>query len=135
MGFFIELALDVKTTSFTDVKNEIISKANVLRSDFMSQHVEFFKKKSYQILSFSFPEHDEIFIEFIFYVKKIPHVFIETAGIDETTFTQLYASKRYLNIMEKEKVREYLIKKKNGTLKNINPPVFNALVKKVKKRF
>ena len=52
-------------------------------------------------MSFSFPEHDEIFIEFIYFIKKIPHVFIETAGIDDLIFKQLYASKKYLRLMEK----------------------------------
>ena len=86
-------------------------------------------------MSFSFPDHDEIFIEFIYFVKKIPHLYIETAGIDDLQFTQLYASRKYLGSMEKDLAQKYIINKKNGNLKKINPLVYNALIKKVKKVF
>ena len=76
-----------------------------------------------------------MFIEFIYFVKKIPRVFIETAGIDNIKFIQLYASKKYLQLMENDKVKEYIVSKKNGTLKTHNPDVYRALIKKVKKVF
>tara|TARA_B100001559_G_scaffold227971_1_gene191743 strand:- start:15 stop:422 length:408 start_codon:yes stop_codon:yes gene_type:complete len=133
MGFFIELSFALLNTNFTDVKNKIIDKSIELRSDFYYQHIEYSNKNTSQIMSFSFPEHDEIFIEFIYFIKKIPHVFIETAGIDDLQFKQLYASKKYLKIMENDKVKEYLHNKKKGILKNYNPSVYNALIKKVKK--
>ena len=135
MGFFIELSFALLNTNFTDVKNKIIDKSIELRSDFYYQHIEYSNKNTYQIMSFSFPEHDEIFIEFVYFIKKIPHVFIETAGIDDLQFKQLYASKKYLRLMENDKAREYLNNKKNGILKNYNPSVYNALIKKVKKVF
>ena len=135
MGFFIELSFALLNTNFTDVKNKIIDKSIELRSDFYYQHIEYSNKNTYQIMSFSFPEHDEIFIEFVYFIKKIPHVFIETAGIDDLQFKQLYASKKYLRLMEKDKAREYLNNKKNGILKNYNKSVYNALIKKVKKVF
>ena len=135
MGFFIELSFALLNTNFTDVKNKIIDKSIELRSDFYYQHIEYSNKNTYQIMSFSFPEHDEIFIEFVYFIKKIPHVFIETAGIDDLQFKQLYASKKYLRLMENDKAREYLNNKKNGILKNYNRSVYNALIKKVKKVF
>ena len=135
MGFFIELSFALLNTNFTDVKNKIIDKSIELRSDFYYQHIEYSNKNTYQIMSFSFPEHDEIFIEFVFFIKKIPHVFIETAGIDDLQFKQLYASKKYLRLMENDKAKEYLNNKKTGILKNYNTPVYNALIKKVKKVF
>jgi hypothetical protein len=135
MGFFIELSFALLNTNFTDVKNKIIDKSIELRSDFYYQHIEYSNKNTYQIMSFSFPEHDEIFIEFVYFIKKIPHVFIETAGIDDLQFKQLYASKKYLRLMENDKAKEYLNNKKKGILKKYNTPVYNALIKKVKKVF
>jgi len=135
MGFFIELSFALLNTNFTDVKNKIIDKSIELRSDFYYQHIEYSNKNTYQIMSFSFPEHDEIFIEFVYFIKKIPHVFIETAGIDDLQFKQLYASKKYLRLMENDKAKDYRYNKKNGILKNYNPSVYNALIKKVKKVF
>ena len=75
MGFFIELSFSLHNTNFTDVKNKIIDKSVELRSDFFYQHFEYANKNTLQIMSFSFPEHEEIFIEFIYFIKKIPHVF------------------------------------------------------------
>ena len=109
-----------------------MDKSVELRCDFSYQHIEYTKSKTYQIMSFSFPDHEEIFIEFI---KKIPHVFIETAGIDDIKFVQLFASKRYLSLMNNDKAREYIADKKRGVLKNINSHIYSALIKKVKKVF
>ena len=97
--------------------------------------MEYHKKKTHQILSFTFPDHNEIFIEFIYFIKKIPHVFIETAGIDDIKFIQLFASKKYLQLMEHDNAKQYTINKKKGTLKQHNTEVYKALIKKVKKSF
>ena len=135
MGFFIELSFSLLNSNYTEIQKKIIDKSIELRSDFYYKHLEYNDKNARQILSFSFPEHNEIFIEFIHFVKKIPRVFIETAGIDDIKFIQLYASKKYLQLMENDKAREYKINKKNGSLKNHNPNVYKALIKKVKKVF
>ena len=37
--------------------------------------------------------------------------------------------------MENDKAKEYIINKKNGSLKKENPDVYKALIKKVKKVF
>ena len=97
MGFFLELSFSLLNTDLTGIKKKIMDKSVELRCDFSYQHIEYTKSKTYQIMSFSFPDHEEIFIEFIYFVKKIPHVFIETAGIDDIKFVQLFASKRYLS--------------------------------------
>ena len=135
MGFFIELSFSLLNTDYTEMKNKIINKSIELRSDFNYQNIEFYKKKSYQILSLTFPDHNELFIEFIYFIKKLPHVFIETAGIDDIKFIQLFASKKYLYLMENDKVKQYLKNKKNGVLKMHNPLVYSALIKKVNKVF
>jgi len=135
MGFFIELSFSLTLYNSSEIKEKILNKSLELRCDFNYNHIEYYKKKSSQIMSFSFPDHDEIFIEFIYFVKKIPHLYIETAGIDDLQFTQLYASRKYLGSMEKDLAQKYIINKKNGNLKKINPLVYNALIKKVKKVF
>ena len=135
MGFFIELSFSLLNTNFTEIKKKIIDKSIELRSDIYYQHLEYHKKKTHQILSFTFPDHNEIFIEFIYFIKKIPHVFIETAGIDDIKFIQLFASKKYLQLMEHDNAKQYTINKKKGTLKQHNTEVYKALIKKVKKSF
>ena len=135
MGFFIELSFSLLSSNYRETQKKIIDKSIELRCDFYYKHLDYNNKNTRQILSFTFPDHDEIFIEFIHFVKKIPRVFIETAGIDNIKFIQLYASKKYLRLMENDKVKEYIVDKKNGTLKTHNPDVYNALIKKVKKVF
>ena len=135
MGFFIELSFSLLNSNYSEIQKKIIVISVELRSDFYYRHLEYNNKNTRQILSFTFPDHDEMFIEFIYFVKKIPRVFIETAGIDNIKFIQLYASKKYLQLMENDKAREYIVNKKNGTLKKHNPNVYKALIKKVKKVF
>ena len=135
MGFFIEISFSLLNSNYTEIQKKIIDKSIELRSDFYYKHLEYNNKNTRQILSFTFPDHNEIFIEFIYFVKKIPRVFIETAGIDNIQFIQLYASKKYLQLMENDKAKEYIINKKNGSLKKENPDVYKALIKKVKKVF
>ena len=135
MGFFIELSFSLLNSNYTEIQKKIIDKSIELRSDFYYKHLEYNNKNTRQILSFTFPDHNEMFIEFIYFVKKIPRVFIETTGIDNIKFIQLYASKKYLQLMENDKVKEYIVSKKNGTLKTHNPYVYRALIKKVKKVF
>lgn len=135
MGFFIELSFSLSISDYSNIKQKILNKSLELRCDFNYNHIEYFKKNSSQIMSFSFPDHDEIFVEFIHFIKKIPHVYIETAGIDNLKFIQLYASKKYLSLMENDLVKKYVVSKKKGDLKKINPFVYKALIKKVKKVF
>ena len=54
-------------------------------------------------------------LDFIKYVKNDRNVYIVTA-IEDFSYKILYASKRYLNIMEKGKAKEYNENKKNGLL-------------------
>ena len=61
--------------------------------------------------------------------------YAHTCFQDDLQFKQLYASKKYLRLMENDKAKEYLNNKKNGILKNYNKSVYNALIKKVKKVF
>ena len=49
-----------------------------------------------------FEEHIELVSEFIRYVKKLKIVNIESVSYDNAIFKLIYASKKYLNFMEKE---------------------------------
>ena len=60
------------------------------------------------IYSFRFPEDKELLCGFIRNVKKLRGVYIENIYYENTTYTLIYASKKYLNNMEKEFALKYL---------------------------
>jgi hypothetical protein len=49
----------------------------------------------------------------LYLLKKRKYVYIESIGFDNCKFTLLYASKKYLNMMDKYKAKEYLSSRKN----------------------
>ena len=54
-----------------------------------------------------FSEQSNI-IGFIKNIKKISGIYIESVGMDDIKFILIYASKKYLNFMDKYKAKDYL---------------------------
>ena len=64
-----------------------------------------------------FQEHDELLAEFIRYAKKIKNISIESVGFDKGKFELIFASKKYLNMMEKEfSAQKYIINRREGII-------------------
>mgnify|MGYP006906474234 FL=1 len=68
------------------------------------------------MISLTFEDNPIEIGKFIRKIKTNRSISIECISYEDTVTDLLYASKQYLNIMEKSKVKEYLEKKKNGLL-------------------
>tara|TARA_Y100000389_G_C17396466_1_gene482826 strand:+ start:302 stop:706 length:405 start_codon:yes stop_codon:yes gene_type:complete len=68
-------------------------------------------KRDTIFMIFNFPEDSKYIINFLQSIKNIREIYIECIGFDNVKFTLLYASKLYLNMMDKHKAKEYNINK------------------------
>ena len=82
--------------------------------EFMGQNRQILR--NHCVITFLFSEHDELLSNFIRFSKSIKSVSIESLGYDNVIYKLMYASKKYLNMMEKEKVVEYINNFKNKSL-------------------
>tara|TARA_A100001015_G_C14930298_1_gene688183 strand:+ start:199 stop:597 length:399 start_codon:yes stop_codon:yes gene_type:complete len=68
--------------------------------------------RNHIIIILMFPENANNIIRFINYVKTNRNIYIESIGFDDIKYTLIYASKLYLNMMDKKLANEYITKKK-----------------------
>ena len=136
MGFFIELSFDVlKADNFIDTKKLITQLANQYGLEFSYNNHEIMGKnrkifRNHYVMSFVFKENEEEVAAFISKIKKIRYVNIESVGYDNCIFKLMYASKKYLNIMDKEKAKNYLEQKRSGTLFKNDSVILKQVYKK-----
>ena len=57
---------------------------------------------------FFFPADPKYIINFLTFLRKDRRVYVESIGFDDFIFKLLYASRTYLNKMDKYKAKEYL---------------------------
>jgi len=119
MSYRLEVALNLKHRGDAlMLKTEIVKLAEESRCELYYQDFEFQGKKrqfvrNHIFFIFFFPEDPKYIINFLYLLKKRKYVYIESIGFDNATFTLLYASKKYLNMMDKYKAKEYLSNRKN----------------------
>jgi len=119
MSYRLEIALNLKHRGDAlMLKNEIIKLAEESRCELYYQDYEFQGKKrqfvrNHLFFIFFFPEDPKYIINFLYLLKKRKYAYIESVGFDNCKFTLLYASKKYLNMMDKYKAKEYLSSRKN----------------------
>ena len=136
MAYQIEISVNLnKNTNLSEIKNLIIEKANNCKvEDYYTMYEHMGKnRKIYRnhcILVFMFQEHDELLAEFIRYAKKFKNISIESIGFDKGKFELIYASKKYLNMMEKDFAQKYIIKRREGKLYKQDSIIFKAILKK-----
>lgn len=136
MGYFVEISFDIiKSNNFLDIKKNIVEISNKCKKKYHYVNHEIMGKnratyRNHYIMSFMFYENEELVADFIRNVKKIRHVNVETVGYDNCVFKLMYASRKYLNIMDKFKAKEYLQKKKEKTLYKNDSVIIKAVYKK-----
>ena len=122
MTYLIELSYNLsKNTSLNDTISKLLNKAECCRLENFYKNYEYMGKnrriiRNHCILTFMFEEHLELVSEFIRFVKKIKTVNIESVSYDNAVFKLIYASKKYLNFMEKEFALKYIEDRRNGNL-------------------
>ena len=122
MTYLIELSYNLsKNTNLNETINKLLTKAENCRLENFYKNYEFMGKnrkiiRNHCILTFIFEEHIELVSEFIRYVKKLKNVNNESVSYDNAIFKLIYASKKYLNFMEKEFALKYIEDRRNGNL-------------------
>lgn len=122
MTYLIELSYNLsKNSSLNDTISKLVEKAENCRLEHFYKNYEYMGKnrriiRNHCILTFMFEEHIELVSEFIRFVKKNRTVNIESVSYDNAVFKLIYASKKYLNFMEKEFALKYIEDRRNGNL-------------------
>jgi hypothetical protein len=122
MAYKIELSLKLRQQSnITQTINDIIDSS--YKHSCVNHYVNYeyvYKKKivirNSCVISLTFDDDPKEISKFIRKIKQNRTISIECISYDDTTTELLYASKQYLNIMEKSQMKDYLEKKKNGLL-------------------
>ena len=117
MSYRLEVSFNMKhTTGALGVKRNLIKVANIYGCELNYSDFEFEGKnrtvsRNHILIVFFFPSDPKYIIKFLTFLKKHRSIYIESLGFDNIRFTLLYASKTYLNKMDKYKAKEYLSNK------------------------
>ena len=136
MVYQIELSINLnKITNLTEIKNILIKKAKECKLENYYTMYEHEGKnrqifRNHCILTCFFLENDELLSEFIRYSKKFKNISIESVGLDDGKFTLMYASKKYLNMMEKEYAMNYINLRREQKLYKQDSIIFKTILKK-----
>jgi len=136
MGYLLELSINLNnTTNLTEIKRNLYNKADKCNVEMHYSTFEFMGKnrhiyRNHCILTFIFSENEELVAEFIKYAKSFSKVNIESVGYDNFVFKLMYASKKYLNMMEKYQANKYLETRKRGQLFKQNSIILKSILKK-----
>lgn len=136
MGYLLELSINLKKgANLSEIKKKLFEKAEECKVEnyytmfeFMGHNRQIYR--NHCIITFHFSEHDELLASFIKFSKKYKCVCIESLGYDNIIFKLMYASKKYLNMMDKGKVDDYLTNYRKGTLYGQNSLPIKAIFKK-----
>ena len=122
MGFLIELSFNInKVSNFIQTKEMILKIAEKYNKTFSYNNHEIMGKnrtifRNHYIMTYLFEDNENEIAKFIKQIKLMKHIHIESISYDNCVFKMMYASKKYLNIMDKDKAKEYLEKKRNNKL-------------------
>ena len=132
MAYQIEISFNLKKRgNLTETKNLIINKANKFESNRYYENFEMAcvnrtMKRNHYVLTFFFETSQELVAKFIKFIKSENNIYIESI-YDDNNHDLLYASSKYLNMMEKECVKAYLNNKKKGIFKEKYSIIINQV--------
>ena len=136
MGFLIELSFNInKVTNFIQTKETILKIAETHNKIFSYNNHEIMGKnrtifRNHYVMTYLFEDNEIEVAKFIKKIKLMKHINIESISYDNCVLKMMYASKKYLNIMDKDKAKEYLEKKRNNTLFNSDSVIMKEIYKK-----
>lgn len=127
MGYLIELSFSLKNVqNHEELITDILDKAEKNNCDFYFKDFEFFNKNTLCVYNITFNFENNI-ISFIRYIRNIKNIKIDLLGIENKKLDILFASKKYLNKIDKNIANQYLKDKKDGYLKHLSPSIYSAL--------
>lgn len=135
MGYLIELSFNInKVSNFIQTKEIILKIAEKYNKTFSYNNHEIMGKnrtifRNHYVMTYLFDDENDI-VKFIKQIKLMKHIYIESISYDNCVFKMMYASKKYLNIMDKNKAKEYLEKKRNNKLFKSDSVIMKEMYKK-----
>ena len=136
MGYTIELSFDLrKKGDITETRRVFEEKAykhgceRFYYNYEMSGHGRTLKRSHY-VMTFIFEENDVEVAKFLKFCKAAKYIRLESVVYENTIVQLMYASKQYLNMMEKEFAKMYYNKKRNGLLYNKDSPIMKEIYAK-----
>ena len=106
MVYLVELSVNLhNSVNLSNIQRLLVKKAENCGMETYYKTYEFMGNnrniyRNHCIISFTFADNKQSIVLFIKYVKTLSNVYIESVGYDNFTFKLMYASKKYLNIME-----------------------------------
>tara|TARA_B100001142_G_C13856559_1_gene470414 strand:- start:30 stop:443 length:414 start_codon:yes stop_codon:yes gene_type:complete len=136
MGYTVELSFDIrKKGDITETKRVFEEKSYKHGCERFYYNYEMSGrgrtlKRSHYVMTFIFEENDDEVAKFLKFCKAAKYIRIESVVYENTTVQIMYASKQYLNMMEKEFAKLYYSKKRNGLLYNKDSPIMKEIYAK-----
>tara|TARA_Y100000589_G_C26720381_1_gene453556 strand:+ start:127 stop:543 length:417 start_codon:yes stop_codon:yes gene_type:complete len=138
MGFLLELSLDTKKNSnISQLKNILIEEALKNKCEIYFFNYEFMGKnrhiyRHHFILTFIFEENEELIANFIRFIKKNHRhsVKVESLFFENCIYEIMYASTKYLNMMDKDKAKDYIEKRRSNNLYKQDSVIIKAIQKR-----
>tara|TARA_B110001454_G_C12659711_1_gene409031 strand:- start:17 stop:430 length:414 start_codon:yes stop_codon:yes gene_type:complete len=136
MVYLIELSVNLHNAiNLSNIQYLLVTKAEECNMETYYKTYEFMGNnrniyRNHCIITFNFADDKKSIVSFIKYVKTLSNVYIESVGYDNFTYKLMYASKKYLNIMEKGQAQKYLEERKNGELYEQDSIILKAILKK-----
>jgi hypothetical protein len=134
MTYRLEASLNLKHTNNAVLfKNELINIAYKCGCESCWTDVEISGygrviKRNNVVIIFNFPENIKNIMKFLNYVKTNRNIYIESIGFDNIKYTLIYASKLYLNMLDKEFVKDYRKNRNASIINNLDyQKIINAI--------
>ena len=125
MGYLIELSFSLKNLSNLEkFITKFLDNAEKNNCDFYYQDFEIINKNTICIYNINLNFEYNI-IKFIRHIRNNKKIKIDFLGIHDKDI--IFASKKYLNTIDKNIALEYLKNKRNGSLEKLSPSIYQVL--------
>ena len=131
MGYQIDVAFDMRIVgSMTNLYDMFVKKAEKTNCEMYYMNYEFDGigrtiVRNHSVMTFIFPPEEEYIIKFIRFVREFRDARIESITTDDIKCTLIYASSKYLSMMDTWHAKKY--KKSRHLLSTEQQSIINAM--------